>query len=67
MNRHFQAKLIKYQRLHIMETTATIPIKFLCSDKYYQIFIMGGSNMHITIPRWRMATILKKKLKNYNI
>jgi len=29
VNRHFQAKLIKHQHLHIIETTASIPMKFI--------------------------------------
>jgi len=28
VNRHFQAKVVKYQHLHIMETAASIPTKF---------------------------------------
>jgi len=28
VNRHFQAKHVKYQHLHIIETTASIPTKF---------------------------------------
>ena len=28
MNRHFQAKLVKYQHFNIIETTASIPTKF---------------------------------------
>ena len=28
VNGHFQAKLVKYKQLHIIETTALIPTKF---------------------------------------
>jgi len=59
MNRHFQAKCIKYQHLHIIQITVFIPTTF-CSDKYQQIPLVCGPHMQITNPRWRMAAILKK-------
>jgi len=33
LNRHFQAKLAKYSKVHIMETTAWIPAKFCVAVK----------------------------------
>ena len=56
VNRHFQAELVKCQHLHIIKTTASIPSKFLHSDKYHQILVVGGT-----------AAILKKKSKNRHI
>jgi len=61
---HFQAKLVKYQRMHIIETTACIDSnQILHNDKYHQILVMGDPNMHITNPRRRTTAILKKKRK----
>jgi len=57
--RHFQAKLIKYQHLHIIKTTASIPTKVCTAIKDHSV--VGCPNMLITInnPRWRTIAILK--------
>jgi len=33
VNRHFQAKLMKYKNMHIINTTALIPTKFCTTIK----------------------------------
>jgi len=60
MNRYLQAKLVKYQHLYIIETTASIPTK-LSTDKHQQIHFVHGPNTHTTNPRWQTAAILKKR------
>jgi len=38
VNRHFQAKLVKYHHLHVIETTASVRAKFCISDKHQKYF-----------------------------
>jgi len=71
VNRRFQAKLAKSKNVHIIKTTASIPAKFLHSDKDHQIGegdgqmpFVGGPNTHITNPRQRTANILEKSNKS---
>jgi len=64
MNRYLQAKLVKYQHLYIIETTASIPTK-LSTDKHQQIHFVHGPNTHTTNPRWQTAAILKKEKSPY--
>jgi len=58
MNRHFQAKLAKYQ--HLIETTVSIPNK-CCTVTNITKYFAGGPNVQITNPRWRTAAILKNR------
>ena len=59
MNRHFQAKLAKYQRMHIIETTASITSKF-CISTNTPNTLHGCFNVLITNPGWRTTVLLKK-------
>jgi len=60
MNRHFQAKLAKYQRMHIIETTASITTKF-CISMNTPNTLHGCFNVLITNPGWRKTVLLKKQ------
>jgi len=62
VNKHFQAKHVNYQHLHIIENTASIPNKF-CTVVNTTKYASCGPNMHITNPRWRAAAILQKNRK----
>ena len=60
VNRRFRAKLVKYQHLHIIEATASIPTKFCTSIKTPPNTLCGLSkHAHITNPRWRKVAIMK--------
>ena len=61
MNRRFEAKWAKFQKFHIIETTASISTKF-CTMIETTVVIVGSPNTHPTNRRWRMAAILKKTL-----
>jgi len=60
VNRRFQVKRAKYYNLHIIQIIASIPTKFCTTIKDHQVPFVGGPNMDITKPIWRMAAILKK-------
>ena len=36
--------------------------QILHNTKHHQVLIVGGSNMHPTNPKWRMAAILERKV-----
>ena len=56
VNRRFQAKQAKYWKFHVIETTASILIKFGTTI----VVIADGPSRRPTNPRWRTAAILKK-------
>jgi len=58
-NRHCQAKLVKYQHLHVIESTAPIQTKFctVVNTAKYSSWVV---KMLITNARWRTAAIVKK-------
>jgi len=61
VNRHFQAKLLKYQHLHtpVLSNYCINSNEILHSDKDHQILFIGCPNMLITNPRWRTVAILE--------
>jgi len=65
VNRRFQAKLAKYLKFHVIETTASISNQILHNDRDHQEVVAGGPNRRPTNPRWRTAAILKKPLNRH--
>jgi len=67
VNRSFQAKCTKYQSLHIIKTTASIPTKFCRMIKDHQALFVGCCNVHQLNQRCQKAASLQNKLINHRI
>jgi len=60
-----QAKEVKYWKLYIIETSASISTKFCRTTETTKlVVIIGGHSTRPANPRWRTASILKKKPLN---
>jgi len=63
VNRHFRAKHAKYSNFCIIKIAAAFFKQILHSDKDHQVLFVVWTKMRPTNPRWRTATMLKKRKK----
>ena len=62
VNRRFQAKCAKYRNFHTIQTAASLPTKFLNSDKDNQVLFVGDPNLCPRNPTSWMTTIFKRSI-----